>query len=64
MIGRTLSHYRVLEEMSRGGMGIVYRVLDVKLDREVVFNVPPPELVADPVFLAERRTVCFTASSY
>ena len=48
MIGRTLSHYKVLDEISRGGMGIVYRALDVKLDREVALKVLPPELVADP----------------
>ncbi len=35
MIGRTLSHYSVLEEISRGGMGIVYKALDLKLNREV-----------------------------
>jgi serine/threonine protein kinase/tetratricopeptide (TPR) repeat protein len=48
MIGRTLSHYKVLSEISRGGMGIVYRALDVKLEREVALKVLPPELVADP----------------
>ncbi len=48
MIGRILSHYKVLEELSRGGMGIVYRALDVKLDREVALKVLPPEIVADP----------------
>ena len=53
MIGRTLSHYKVLEELSRGGMGIVYRALDVKLDREVALKVLPPEFVADP----ERKAV-------
>ena len=47
MIGRTLSHYRVLSEISRGGMGIVYRALDVKLNREVALKVLPPELVTD-----------------
>jgi serine/threonine protein kinase len=48
VIGRILSHYKVLEELSRGGMGIVYRALDVKLDREVALKVLPPELVAEP----------------
>ncbi|MGH9390102.1 MAG: protein kinase domain-containing protein, partial [Vicinamibacteria bacterium] len=47
MIGRTLSHYQILDEISRGGMGIVYRALDLKLNREVAVKVLPSELVAD-----------------
>jgi serine/threonine protein kinase/tetratricopeptide (TPR) repeat protein len=47
MLGRTLSHYKVLDELSRGGMGVVYRAVDTKLNREVAIKVLPPELVAD-----------------
>ena len=47
MLGRTLSHYEVKQELSRGGMGVVYRALDTKLDREVALKVLPPELMAD-----------------
>ena len=55
MIGRTLSHYKVLEEISRDGMGSVYKVLDLKLDREVALKVLPPELVSDPPF--QKRSI-------
>ena len=48
MIGRTLSHYKIRAEISRGGMGVVYRGVDLKLDREVALKVLPAELVADP----------------
>jgi tetratricopeptide (TPR) repeat protein/predicted Ser/Thr protein kinase len=48
VIGRTLSHYRIEEEISRGGMGIVYRAVDVKLNRDVALKVLPPDLVNDP----------------
>jgi serine/threonine protein kinase len=47
VIGRTLSHYRIQEEIRRGGMGVVYRAIDTKLDREVAVKVLPPELVDD-----------------
>jgi serine/threonine protein kinase len=47
MIGPTLSHYKILDEVSRGGMGIVYRALDLKLNREVALKVLPPDPVSN-----------------
>ncbi len=48
MLGRNLSHYKILDEISRGGMGIVYRAVDMMLEREVAIKVLPPGLVSDP----------------
>jgi TolB-like protein/tetratricopeptide (TPR) repeat protein/predicted Ser/Thr protein kinase len=48
MIGRRLSHYDIVNEISRGGMGVVYRGIDVNLGREVAIKVLPEDLVSDP----------------